>query len=151
MFNNKIENSPFPEVIELNIPAKPEFLNIMRLTIAGIGERMGFSVDDIEDIKIAIGEVCINVIHHAYKDVQGEALIYIKFFVYPDKLGIAVKDSGKGADQERVEKYLKSTGREKVEGIGLGMYLMKTLMDEVNYKSLPDGNEVRMVKRKVGV
>lgn len=142
-------NSPKPEAIDLKVPAKTEYMNVVRLSIAGIGERMGFSVDDIEDIKVAVGEACINSIRHAYQEKEsGENLIHVRFLIHPTKLEIVVKDNGKGFDTSRVDEYLRKTGNEKIEGIGLGVQLMKTLMDEVKYRSSPDGTEVRIVKNE---
>lgn len=145
-------NSPEPEAIDLNIPAKTEYMNVVRLSIAGIGERMNFSVDDIEDTKIAVGEACINSIRHAYQEkVSEENFIYIHFLVYPLKLEIVVKDNGKSSNASRIEEYLRKADNEKIEGIGLGIYLIKVLMDEVQYSFSPEGTEVRMVKHKWAV
>jgi len=145
-------SSPQPEAIDLNIPAKTECMNVVRLSIAGIGETMDFSVDDIEDMKIAVGEACINSIRHAYQEgASEENLMYIRFLIYPLKLEIIVKDKGKGVDSSRVEEYLRKADNERIEGIGLGVYLMKTLMDEVQYSFSPEGTEVRMVKYKWAV
>lgn len=142
-------NSPGPEAVDLNIPAKTEYMNVVRLSIAGIGEKMDFSVDDIEDIKIAVGEACINSIRHAYQEeALKENFICIRFLIYPLKLETVVKDNGKGFDTSRIEEYLRKADNEKIEGIGLGVYLMKTLMDEVQYRSSPEGTEVRIVKYK---
>jgi len=142
-------NSPEPGVIELKIPAKVEYMNIVRLSIAGIGERMGFSVDDIEDIKIGVSEACINSIRHAYQEEKSkENLIYIRFLIHFTKLEIVIKDNGKGFNTSGVDEYLRKTDNEKIEGIGLGIYLMKTLMDEVKYSSSLDGTEVKIVKYK---
>lgn len=142
-------SSQKPETIELKIPAKTEYINVVRLSIAGIGERMGFSVDDIEDIKIVVGEACINSIRYAYQgEKSGKNLICIRFLIHPTKLEIIVNDSGKGFDTSRIDKYLKEPGDGKIDGIGLGVHLMKTLMDEVEYNSSSGATKVRIVKNK---
>ena len=137
-----------PEAINLKIPAKTEYMNVVRLSIAGVGERMGFSVDDIEDIKIVVGEACLNSIRHAYQKESEKNLVYICFLIYPTKLEIIIKDEGKGFDISRVDEYLRKADNEKIDGIGLGIYLMKTLMDEVQYSFSAEGTEVRLVKNK---
>lgn len=142
-------NSLKPEAIELKLPAKAEYMNVVRLSIAGIGERMNFSVDDIEDIKTAVGEACINSIRHGYQEkVSEENLIYIRFLIHPQKLDIVIKDNGRGFDTSGVDEYLAKPGDEKTESIGLGVQLMKTLMDEVEYSSSADGTKVRLVKNE---
>ncbi len=141
--------SPKPEAIELKLPAKDEYMNVVRLSIAGIGERMNFSVDDIEDIKVAVGEACINSIHHGYQEkVPEENLIHIRFLIHPKKLEIVIIDNGKGFDTSGVDEYLAKPGDEKTEDIGLGVQLMKILMDEVKYSSSADGTRVRLVKNE---
>jgi len=142
-------NSPKPEAIELKLPAKAEYMNVVRLSIAGIGERMNFSVDDIEDIKVAVGEACLNSIRHGYEEkVSEENLIHIRFLIYPKRLEIVIKDNGKGFDASDIDEYLGKPGDEKTGGIGLGVQLMKTLMNEVKYISSPDGTQVRLVKNE---
>ena len=55
------------EVITLTIPAKPEYVSIARLTISGIATRMQFTIEEIDDLKIAISEACTNAVQHAHK------------------------------------------------------------------------------------
>ncbi|MFS8513265.1 MAG: anti-sigma B factor RsbW, partial [Planifilum fulgidum] len=48
------------DMIELTIPAKADFVGVVRLAVSGIASRMGFSYDDIEDLKVAVAEACTN-------------------------------------------------------------------------------------------
>ena len=84
------------EKIEMKIPAKAEYVAIIRLTMAGVANRMGFAYDDIEDMKIAISEACTNIVQHAYKEDVGE--ITIVFGLYEDRLEIMVADNGVSFD-----------------------------------------------------
>ena len=45
--------------IELTVPARPECLLIIRLTMAAVAERMGFTLDQLEDAKVAVAESCL--------------------------------------------------------------------------------------------
>lgn len=69
---------------------------IIRLTMAGVANRMGFAYDDIEDMKIAISEACTNIVQHAYKEDVGE--ITIVFGLYENRLEIMVADNGVSFD-----------------------------------------------------
>ncbi|MDP4182512.1 MAG: ATP-binding protein [Bacillota bacterium] len=50
------------DVIELSLPLKAEYVSVVRLTASGVSNRMGFDIDSIEDIKVAIAEVCNKLI-----------------------------------------------------------------------------------------
>ncbi|MGN1401906.1 MAG: anti-sigma B factor RsbW [Bacillus sp. (in: firmicutes)] len=122
------------EYVEMKIPAKPEFIGVVRLTISGIASRMGFSYDDIEDLKIATSEACTNAVQHAYKDGEkGEVTIGVG--LYEDKLELVVSDSGNSCNFEEVRQglgpYEKEAEIEFLREGGLGLYLIETLMDKV--------------------
>lgn len=135
------------DLVRLKIPAKPDYVGIARLTVSGIGTRMGFNYDEIEDIKLAVAEACTNVVDHAYMDSQGE--IDICFSIYEDRLVVEVVDQGNSFDVEEVSSR---TGPINIEPVmntvrerGLGIYLMKTLMDHVDIKG-DNGVIVTMIK-----
>ena len=56
------------DYIEMKIPAKPDYLSVIRLTLSGIASRMGYTFEVIEDLKIAVSEACTNAIQHAYSE-----------------------------------------------------------------------------------
>ena len=53
------------ETIKMEISANPDFVSIIRLTTSGIANKIGFSIDDIEDMKVAVSEACTNAIKHS--------------------------------------------------------------------------------------
>jgi serine/threonine-protein kinase RsbW len=48
--------------VRLAVPASPEFLRLARLTAAGVASRMGFTYDEVEDLRIAIDELCLSLV-----------------------------------------------------------------------------------------
>lgn len=44
--------------VRLAIPAKPEFLGLARVTAGGLASRLGFTYDQVEDLRLAIDEMC---------------------------------------------------------------------------------------------
>lgn len=127
---------PF-DFIEMKIPAKPEYVGVVRLSISGIANRMGFSYDAIEDLKVAISEATTNVVTHAYKKREKGELT-IGFGVYDDRLEIMVSDQGDSFNVEEVKNRTGPMGKcEEIKPIaqmregGFGLFLMDALMDKV--------------------
>lgn len=135
------------DLVNLTIPAKPDYVGIARLAVSGIANRMGFSYDDIEDLKLAVAEACTNAVDHAYCGGEGE--IEVSCNIYSNRLVIAVIDRGNSFD---VNEVVTRTGPISAESSmnalrerGLGLYLMKTLMDHVDIKG-DNGVIVTMTK-----
>ncbi len=122
------------DMVEMKVPARPEYVGVLRLTASGIASRMGFSYDDIEDIKIALSEAVTNAVNHAYPDdEQGE--IAVAFGIHENRVQIMVSDSGKSFNaketREKLGPYDSSKPVETITEGGLGLFLIDTLMDEV--------------------
>lgn len=90
------QNSDF---LEMKVPAKAEYVGVVRLTVSGIANRMGFSYDEIEDIKVAVAEACTNVVTHAYLEKSGYMIIGCR--VFDHQLEIMVADSGQSFSYEK--------------------------------------------------
>ncbi|AEP00717.1 anti-sigma B factor RsbW [Weizmannia coagulans] len=120
--------------ISMKIPAKAEYVGVIRLTISGIASRMGFDYELIEDLKIAASEAITNAVQHAYKDKE-DGEVSIDFSLYPDRLEVMVSDNGDSFDLEKVRElagpYTEDVQIEFMREGGLGLYLIESLMDEV--------------------
>ncbi|WP_096201988.1 anti-sigma B factor RsbW [Bacillus sp. FJAT-45350] len=120
------------DYIEMKVPAKPEYVGVVRLTVSGIANRLGYTYDDIEDIKIAVAEACTNVVDHAY---ELEGSISLSFKAYPDRLEMMIADNGMSFDSNDIKKKLGPLDSSKPIGElkegGLGLFLINTLMDKV--------------------
>jgi serine/threonine-protein kinase RsbW len=141
------------DYIEMKIPAKPDYLSVIRLTLSGIASRMGYTFEVIEDLKIAVSEACTNAIQHAYsEDEVGEVII--GFGIYEDKLELMVADSGKSFDfiqtKNELGPYTESSTVDQLTEGGLGLYLIEALMDEVRVLDHTGGVTVLMVKHLSG-
>lgn len=127
--NKKMEAFDF---IEMRFPAKAEYVGVIRLSISGIAHRMGFTYDDIEDLKVSISEAVSNVVEHAY---EGEGEVTIGFGVYEDRLEIMIADRGDSFNLQEVKKnsgpYNNVESIDKLREGGFGLFLISTLMDKV--------------------
>lgn len=51
--------------VELKLPAQSAYVAVLRMTTAGLAARLDFTLDDIEDLRMAVGEACALVLEHA--------------------------------------------------------------------------------------
>ena len=130
------------DLISMNMSVNPDFVSVIRLTLSGVASRIGFSLDDIEDMKVCVSEACTNAIKHSKKDE-----FQVKFYVYPDRLTIEVLDDGIGYDVDS----LASPDLKNPKTNGLGIFIIKTLMDEVEIKSCDKCGTIIKMTKLVGV
>ena len=130
----------------LHIQSRTDQLIDARDFVAGAARESGFSDEDVGNIALAVDEACTNVIKHAYR-FDGEQTLTITVKPGKDRIEIRISDSGRRFDPASLSTpNMKEYLRNYRKG-GLGVYLMKKLMDEVEYRMLPgERNEVRMVK-----
>ncbi len=126
------------DVISMTIPSKPEYVGVIRLTVSAIANRMGFNIEEIEDIKVAVAEGCTNAIEHGLNNSFD-----VTFEIDREKLCIAIKDEGRGCNLEEIEE---PNLLEPKEG-GLGIFIIKSLMDDVEIICKKgSGMQIKMMK-----
>ncbi len=131
---------------KLVIKSRTENLSVIRNFVQDNALAAGMSSKAINDIMLAVDEACTNIIKHAYKSFpDGEIVITIKSLA--KKIIIKITDYGKSFHPEVIlEPDIREYYRQKKVG-GLGMYLMKSLMDDVKYVSIPGKyNQVLLTK-----
>ncbi|HHY22989.1 MAG TPA: anti-sigma regulatory factor [Clostridiaceae bacterium] len=64
------------ECIELVLPFKAEYVSVARLTVSGIANRIGFDIEAIEDIKVAVSEVCSKLVQVGSKSAVQYKIIF---------------------------------------------------------------------------
>ena len=121
-------------------------LESVPLAIDCVGEcasTMGFSDREVLRIQVAVDEACANVIKHAYNYDENKK-IDITVETNSSKLTITISEQGRGFDpgklespEQRLQKHARG---------GLGIALIKKVMDEVSFDLHPGSNHVKMVK-----
>lgn len=48
--------------VRLSVPATPEYLRLVRITGSGLASRLGFTYDDVEDLRLALDELCFALV-----------------------------------------------------------------------------------------
>ena len=126
--------------IKITIPGKPEYLTMVRLAIGSIATMAGFPVDEIEDIKTAVEEACKNVTCHGHDKRADE--YEVECGVDAGRLEITITDICECHTLEKVEKACRHCPGEG----NIALYMMQTLMDEVNVKNEDGRKSIKMVK-----
>ncbi|HYM70908.1 MAG TPA: ATP-binding protein [bacterium] len=133
------------EHVEVTIPARAEFVSVVRLTTAAVAARQGLMYDEIEDLKIAVSEACTSLITAGV--APGSALV-VRFALRLDALEVSVDGRGPGIVLDPGA----SDGDAALDEGRLGVFLMQCLVDEVEARrDVAAGTAgVRLVKRRGG-
>jgi len=133
--------------IELQLPSRLGFEKVAMNTAASVARLMGFGDERIEDLKTAIAEACINAMEHGNK--LDEALsVGVVLSMRPDALEVKVVDNGSGPAGQATTPEIDKKMHEEEEARGMGMFLIQSLVDEVEWvSSPPTGSYARMVIR----
>lgn len=136
----KVENQ-MTDSLSISVPSKPEYVSVVRLTASAVASRVGFNVEELEDIKVAVAEACTNAIKHGICE-KGENFD-VKFFLDQEKISIHVIDHGSGFSCNQLEEPDLTSPKEG----GLGIFIIKSLMDEVDVISNKgEGTIIKMTK-----
>lgn len=132
----------------MTFPARFEFLDEIREFVAQIAREGGFNDKEVYSFQLAADEAASNIIEHAYEDMP-DADFDVTCDISDDALIITMRDTGKPFNPSNVKQpNLKASLADRQIG-GLGVYLMRKLMDEVHYISNPrTGNLLTMIKRR---
>ncbi|RMF58626.1 MAG: HAMP domain-containing protein, partial [Calditrichaeota bacterium] len=135
---------------ELVIPASMNHLKEVRDFIERIGKKYKFSDKIINSFKLVVDEACTNIIRHGYLDIK-DGKITIRAIIRRLSLTIVIIDQGKSFDPRQVQnpdlqKYVQ-IGKKG----GLGILMMRKLMDDIQYNITHRGNELRLTKMRDSV
>jgi len=133
----------------LQYTAKFEYLDEIREFVGNIARQGGFSDKDVYNIQLATDEAASNIIEHAYEGVK-DGILELSCGMLEDAIKVVLTDHGAPFDPGSIPMPdLKADLSERKIG-GLGIFLMRKLMDEVHYESHPEknSNTLTMIKRK---
>jgi serine/threonine-protein kinase RsbW len=130
-----ISSNDVANVVELRIPGKAEWVAVARLAVSAVASRLAFSIEEIEDIRLAVAEACTDAIQRVTGDGQ------IDLYCRSEEKGLSVRVR-RGGPVTKIEPI------EADESVGgLGIFLVRALMDEVEYSVHPErGTDLTMVK-----
>jgi serine/threonine-protein kinase RsbW len=128
--------------------AKFEFLDEIREFVGDVARKGGFSDKDVYNIQLATDEAASNMIEHSYENIP-DGVIDLSCGMEGEQIRIVLIDYGEPFDPSIIPlPDLKADLSDRKIG-GLGIFLMRKLMDEVHYEPRADkSNVLTMIKRK---
>jgi len=134
--------------IELDVPARPEYLALVRSTVTQIA-LTGSKLPDprIEDLRLAITEACANAMDAERRKPEAERCpIVIRCDLEADHLAVEVHDEGGGFDPDSLTPHPEVTKPDRLMfERGLGIPLMRELTDKLEFRAEGGGTTVRLV------
>ncbi len=128
------------DLLKFSVPGKPEYVSTVRMAVSSLANNIGFDVEAIDDIKVAVSEACTNVVRHGCPGVQSYE---VACEVCEERITILITDLAGGYD---MSKYRMPNPEEPKES-GLGIFIIRALMDEVDiFSEIGAGTKIKMVK-----
>ena len=87
--------------VELRLPADSAYVSVLRTTTASLAARLDFTIDDIEDLRIAVGEACAMVLPEA----DPATALLAEFFLAPGRLTVRVSVNGSEIGQPDFDSF----------------------------------------------
>lgn len=130
----------------MTIESRTEKLRLVREFVSAAAREFGFDAGSVHKISLAVDEACTNVIKHSYKyasDKEIEVVVHTGDGTFE----VVIYDEGIAFDPDAVHNPDMKEYREHYRKGGLGMYLMRSLMDKIEYKSRSNHrNEMHLIK-----
>ena len=133
------------EILELEIPARAEYIAIARLVVSSLAtSRRDLADERIDDLKLAVSVACTNAIE-AHRAADSDEHVRIEVQENDDKFEVTIEDRGQGFDPETLPPHPPVTDPERLNfERGLGIPLIRTLVDLVEFVPSAKGTAVRL-------
>lgn len=126
-------------LVELRIPCRPEYVGVARLAMLGVASRMRFSYDEVEDVRLAVGEACTTAVEWASRNARENSHIAVRSSIMDTRLVIDIIDQA--GERRESSKQIADSEQES-----LGALLITLLVDDITVKPVEGGTHVQMVK-----
>lgn len=133
------------DMIEIHIPSVLGYEKVAMDSAAAVASIMNFHESRIEDLRTAVSEACTNAMEHGNR-LDKDTMVMITLRMGKKSLEVKVSDEGDGLrekiKQPDIEHQIESADTPR----GWGVFLIKNLVDEVEFQKMPTGGNVtRMV------
>lgn len=136
-----------PKTVQITIPSALGFEKIAILTVSEVAKSAGLSAERIMDLCTAVNEACINAIEHGNQGIPAAAVV-VTIAELPGSIQVEILDCGQKQlppDLVTEQPNLKERIEGKVESRGWGLYLMRQLVDLLEFENKPGRNITRLI------
>ncbi|MBN1437632.1 MAG: ATP-binding protein [Sedimentisphaerales bacterium] len=134
--------------IEVKIVADPNYVSVVRSAVRSAAALVGMAEEDIDSVNLALSEAITNVIRHGYGGSCDEPIILNINHLTDDPDGEALEFVLRDFGKQVAPETIKSRDLDEIRPGGLGVHIIKSIMDEVSYDCAEEkGMTLRMVKR----
>ncbi|OAT86460.1 anti-sigma F factor [Desulfotomaculum copahuensis] len=131
--------------LKMEFSSRPENVAFARVAVAAFAAQLDFTLNDLEEIKVAVSEAVANAIIHGYGN-SPDGIVRVGAVITDRMLEVRVEDDGRGiADVKRALQPSFSTDPDRM---GLGFVFMQSFMDRVQVESAA-GKGTRVIMSKV--
>ncbi|MBN2029565.1 ATP-binding protein [bacterium] len=130
----------------IDVDAVVDSLNVITHFVTVLAQKAGLKQVDLSKLKIAVYEVCMNIIEHGYM-FEPDHSIHVQALWKDHRFEVNIIDHGKPFDFYNEDGYNVEEAVEEKRNSGFGLYIIKRSVDEVKYKSDPEkGNRLTLIK-----
>lgn len=135
------------DAIELRIPARAEHLALVRVVVTTLAESVaGLDAGRLDDLRLAVSEASANAIEAYGRQGRADATITLAIVARPGTIVVEIHDEAGGFDPDGLVPHPPVEAPERLHHErGLGVPLMRTLADEVEFRAEGGGTTVRLV------
>ncbi len=130
----------------LTVEARPQNLKKLRAFVEEGARQAGFDRRGVYAVALAVDEAAANIMEHGYRGAGG--LITCSWELHPRGLAITLHDTGQACDPNNVPPPDLDSGLFERKAGGLGVHLMRQMMDEIRYRSTAEGNFLTLIKHR---
>lgn len=134
-------NVSSPLSLELSIPSEFGYERVVREAVASFARRIGWSSEQIEDLKTAVSEACLNAIEHGNAQMPGMR-VDVNCVWENDGLTIRVWDHGLKRYAGHAAPCIACKVHGEAPPRGIGLHLIAQLVDTCGFETSPDGGNV---------
>jgi serine/threonine-protein kinase RsbW len=132
-------------IVELDIPARMDYLGIVRQVVSDVAAAAEIlDPAQVFDLKVAVSEACTNAMQ-AHRGLENSDAIAVRFVISADRVVVEIADQGRGFEPASLTQLPPPEHPDRLHHErGLGLPLIRSLADQVEIESSPDGTSVRV-------